>query len=131
MIIMMCILALCSNDPFPLGDEIMVWDPVELGVVSYYETCRFDFDPPICMTTIDTAILVSGTPLIQPNDTAYLRVRACNHTNQTQPPGCSDWSAETVEFLPYACFRGEYEEPCYPGAPQRFPHIPWSGVNEN
>jgi hypothetical protein len=50
----------------------------------------------------------------------WFMVRGCDEG------GCGSWTMEYVEFIgqPYACFREGCEEPCYLGAPRRFPDLP-------
>lgn len=122
----------CSNDPVPvgaagvLGDERLCWDPSERA--TSYEVCTVD--EAACVTTAETCLTVAGTSLVARNDTAWLKVRACNHSNPEAPPSCSAWTPDPVEFMPFVCLmsgrgwpRNGCEDLCYPRAPRRFPHL--------
>jgi hypothetical protein len=102
----------CSNDrDGVLGDETLRWDATPDA--TYYEVRRDESTDPCLSNVADTSVLVAGTACVEPDTTAWLRVRACNDA------GCGPWTEEAIEFLPFACFEQpgeECETLCYDGA---------------
>lgn len=113
----------CSDDaavPAVYGNEWMRWGPVP-------ETTRYEVGvgepiPELCAQTLRP----KWSPYLDSGCWPPEGVRYCYYTRACNSLECSDWSATCVEFegAPYACFRTGCEEPCYPGAPDRFPEIP-------
>jgi len=104
----LCQLHSCSNDTEGvLGDEEICWTG-DL-TADWYEVRRTDQTEP-CSTTTDTCLCLPTTSCLDPDETAYIIVRACSDES-----GCSDWS-ESVEFLPFSCLRaaesGDCEDLC-------------------
>lgn len=121
--LLVCLVHACSNDvDGVLGDEALAWTPA--AGATQYEVCRTDESA--CVVTAAPELLVAGTSLVAAPTTAYLKVRACDCHNPALPCACSAWDVP-VEFVPYACLRGEVggcEFPCYQGAARRLPNFP-------
>ena len=95
----------CSDDPDGvLGNEELVWDAspgaerYEVALASTGEVCA--------TVAGSTSYTISGTPCDEVNDGLGFTVRACNST------GCSSWSEEVVEILPYSCLEARDWDPC-------------------
>lgn len=102
---LLCLLHLCSNDSLGLpvlGDEVLAWEAVPDTDLQAYEVWRQE-GPCLVVNPALTSIRVSGTSCLAPNDTALLRVRACDTGGL-----CGDFSNE-VEFLPFTCISGREE----------------------
>lgn len=97
----------CSNDvDGVLGDETLCWDAALAA--KWYDVKRLEDGEPCINGWGGLCVEVAGTACLVPDTTANLQVRACNSI------GCSPWSLESVEFLPFACLFGEgnCERPC-------------------
>lgn len=119
--LLLCALHICSNDSLPLpilGDAVLAWDAVPDTDLQAYEVWTRD-NPCLVVSPELTQIRVDGTSCLQPNDTAWLRVRACDTGGL-----CGDFSNE-VEFLPFTCVEGREaltcEALCFADAPYRLP----------
>lgn len=120
----------CSNDYWMygptgvLGDETIGWDAPAAGeVVAHYEVFTVGGASP-CLTVAApaTSVRVAGTACLAGSDTVRLQVRACNRqfADGSGAVQCSPFGT-AVEFLPFACFEGGREVPCYAGARCRIP----------
>ena len=100
----------CSNDvDGVLGDETLRWDASEGA--TWYEV-RLESTGEVCAQVYDSTsdpvtYLVSGTPCDEVNDGSGFRVRACNDK------GCSEWSEDCVEILPFSCLAARDWNPCH------------------
>lgn len=121
----------CSNDGdksvenFGLGDEELSWDIIpDCNYPECYYEIGFERDKQLepCLTSLsEPPVLVAGTPCVEPDSLAKLRVRACKDFGNEIL--CSENWSNMVKIIPYICWGlpgQDCQTQCYLGAYYRF-----------